>query len=105
MGIAANPPPQSRLPEKLFNDDELRPYFTALQEDMYRIWLRSGGGTDKVDQIEGDLITINNRFNASTQARLTELEQRLGSGDPFTWDETGFSFDSTNITFDRTETG
>lgn len=46
MGIDANPPPQSRMPEKLLNDDELQGYFSTLQEDLYRLWLRSGGGTD-----------------------------------------------------------
>ena len=73
MGIAANPPPQARLPEKLLQDDELRPFFTTLQEDMYRIWLRSGGGTDKVSEIELDLDTINERLS-SLESRLTYLE-------------------------------
>ena len=73
MGVAANPPPQARLPEKLLQDDELRPFFTTLQEDMYRIWLRSGGGTDKVSEIELDLDTINERLS-SLESRLTYLE-------------------------------
>ncbi len=51
MGIPANPPPQSKMPDKLFNDDELRGYFNGLQEDLYRIWLRTGGGTDEISEI------------------------------------------------------
>lgn len=87
MGIAANPPPQSRLPVKLTEDDELRFYFTALQEDMYRLWLRSGGGTDQVSDITVNLDVINARLDAielrldaidiaifALQARVTYLE-------------------------------
>lgn len=76
MGIAANPPPQARLPEKILQDDELRTFFTVLQEDIYRLWLRSGGGTDAVSEIDLDLTTINNRLD-SIEARLTYLEGTL----------------------------
>jgi len=36
-------------------------------------------------------------------ARLITLEQRIGSGNPLTSDETGFTVDSTNLTVDMTE--
>lgn len=83
MGIAANPPPQSRLPEKLLKDDELRTFFTSNQEDMYRLWLRSGGGTDKVSDILIDLDEVNNRLDEIDNrldlldARVTYLEGSL----------------------------
>jgi len=70
MGIPANPPPQSRIPDKILNDDELRDYFVAF---FYRLWLRSGGGTDKVSEIVIDLNTINSRLDA-IETRLRYLE-------------------------------
>ncbi len=76
MGVAANPPPQSRLPAKLTEDDELRFYFTALQEDMYRLWLRSGGGTDQVSEIGIDIEEIKLRLDA-IEAELIVLAERI----------------------------
>jgi hypothetical protein len=73
MGVAANPPPQSIIPDKILNDDELRDYFVALQNDFYRLWLRSGGGTDAVSEIVIDLDTINGRLD-SLESRVTYLE-------------------------------
>lgn len=34
---------------------------------------------------------------------MFDLMDRLGSGDPLTCDETGFTIDSTRLTIDRTE--
>lgn len=76
MGVAANPPPQSRLPDKILNDEELRPFFTAFQDDMYRLWVRSGGGTDSVSEIIIDLDTINSRLDA-IELRLDLVEARV----------------------------
>jgi len=73
MGIPANPPPQSRLPEKLLQDDELRAFFTVQQEDMYRLWLRSGGGTDLVSVIGPRLDALELRMTL-LEARVTYLE-------------------------------
>lgn len=80
MGIPANPSPQSQLPQKLFNDEELRPYFTVLQEDMYRLWLRSGGGTDQVSEIVIDLDAINVRLD-TIETRLDVIEAELAALD------------------------
>ena len=99
MGVAANPPPQSRMPEKLFNDEELRTYFSTLQEDLYRLWLRSGGGTDSVSEI----INISGSGQGNNQAQINEINNRLGSGDALTSDETGFTVDSITLTVDMTE--
>ena len=76
MAIAANPPPQSKLPAKLFEDEDLRVYFGTLQEDMYRLWLRSGGGKDQVSEIVIDLDAINDRLDA-IELRLTAIEAEL----------------------------
>ena len=99
MGINANPPPQAKLPAKILNDDELRDYFVAQQEDMYRLWLRSGGGTDNTTIIIEQLKTI----KTDQSAALDDINERLGSGDPLTSDETGFTVDSTNLTVDMIE--
>lgn len=99
MGIPANPPPQSRLPDKILNDDELRSFFVALQDDMYRLWLRSGGGTDAISEI----ISITNSSGGNLRAQLNEIQNRLGSGDALTSDETGFTVDSTQLTVDMAE--
>lgn len=76
MGIPANPPPQSRMPEKLLNDEELRPYFITLQGDLYRLWERSGGGTDQVSEITIDIEAIIARLNA-IEGRLDDIEAEL----------------------------
>lgn len=73
MGISVNPPPQAKIPDKILNDDEIRPFFIELQETLFKLWLRSGGGTDQVSQITIDLETINSRLDA-IEARLTSLE-------------------------------
>ena len=97
MPINVNPPTQNKIPDKIIQDDELRGFYLQNQEILYKLWLRTGGGTDLVEPA--------NEFSPNVAARIIDIELRLGSGDPFTWDETGFSFDSTRITFDRTETG
>jgi hypothetical protein len=47
-----------------------------LQGDLYRLWERSGGGTDQVSEIVIDLDTINDRLDA-IEARLDLLEPRV----------------------------
>jgi hypothetical protein len=47
--------------------------------------------------------SIVNSLHSPLSAALDDINERLGSGDPLTWDETGFSWDSTNLTFDQTE--
>lgn len=76
MGIAANPPLQSRIPDKILNDDELRDYFVAQQNDMYRLWERSGSGTDGVSDINDQIIVINARLDA-IELRLDLVEARV----------------------------
>lgn len=41
--------------------------------------------------------------NKSALSRIFALENRLGSGDPLTWDETGFTWDSDRLSFDQDE--
>ena len=46
---------------------------------------------------------VNESKGANTFARLITLEQRIGSGNPLTSDETGFTVDSTTLSVDMTE--
>jgi hypothetical protein len=36
-------------------------------------------------------------------ALYSNLNDRVGSGDPLTWDDTGFSWDTDKLSFDQTE--
>lgn len=90
-----NPPPHIKLPKKLAADKELEPYFRNRDFIQFQLWQRTGGGNDAVAEAS--------QFNPSVQAQLADLQQRVGSGDPLTWDETGFSWDSTKLSFDQTE--
>ena len=54
--------------------------------------LNQGVGTST----EGSTIEVNN-------SNLFELQASMGSGDPLTSDETGFTVDSTALTVDMTE--
>ena len=49
------------------------------------------------------VITIQNERPTSLNAQLFELEDRIGSGDFLTSDETGFTVDSTALSVDMTE--
>jgi hypothetical protein len=46
--------------------------------------------------------TIVNSTPSSQNAAIDDINERIGSGDALTWDETGFSWDNTNLTFDQT---
>lgn len=90
-----NPPPHIKLPRKLAEDPELRAYFQNRDFIQFQLWQRTGGGTDVIAETSVSAPT--------SHAELTELQLRIGSGDPLTWDETGFSWDSDKLTFDQDE--
>lgn len=46
---------------------------------------------------------IESDSTASMNAILFKLQQRIGTGDPLTVDDTGFTADNTHLTVDRTE--
>ena len=46
---------------------------------------------------------INVSNNSAIRAQLKTLQQQVGSGNPLTWDETGFTWDSTKHSFDQAE--
>lgn len=82
-------------PRKWLEDPEIRPVIEYLNRFLHDLFLRTGGGTDSV----ASLGTLNNR----SVAALIEIDQRLGSGDALTCDETGFTVDSDRLTADQTE--
>ena len=91
-----NPPSALKMPVKLSADKELREYFEQRDFIQYQLWLRTGGQEDLIADANNIAITYN-------QAQLNEINARIGSGDPLTWDETGFTWDSTKLSFDQTE--
>ena len=99
MAIKVNPPPQQKLPEKIFSDKEMRDYFTYQQEILFKLWLRTGGGED----IISDTAERVGATQVNSQAQLNEINDRLGSGDPLTSDETGFTVDLDTLSVDMTE--
>ena len=41
--------------------------------------------------------------NSALRAQLKALQQQVGSGNPLTWDETGFTWDSSKHSLDQAE--
>ena len=90
-----NPPPHLKLPKQFFDDKGAREYFQSLEFIVFQLWKRSGGGTDAIETA--------NQFVTSNQAAVNAINQRLGSGDALTSDETGFTVDSTLLSADMDE--
>jgi hypothetical protein len=80
-----NPPPFAKIPKEFAANRETKSYFENIQFTLFQLWKRTGGGTDEVEQ--------SLQYVASSSARLADLEQRIGSGDFLTSDETGFTVD------------
>jgi hypothetical protein len=59
MSISVNPPPQVKIPDKFFNDPELRAFFEQQRTILFQLWNRTGGPTDLISQI----ITIGGQIN------------------------------------------
>ena len=70
MSIQVNPPPQVRLPDKIFNDPELRGFFESWQTILFQLWNRTGGSTDTVagkqniTLISSDTVLDDNAFGS-----------------------------------------
>ncbi len=73
MSISVNPPPQQNLPKKILDDKELRPFFLYQQEYLFKLWQRTGGGTDTISDHQDDIDTINAEITA-IKVRLDAIE-------------------------------
>lgn len=71
-----------------------------------------GSGTKRFHDWMESLTTTTNSNNdavesgnvfSSALSRINALENRIGSGDALTWDETGFTWDSDRLSFDQDE--
>jgi len=50
-----------------------------------------------------DIVSSEVGSDPRTTALLSTLQAQLGSGNPLTWDETGFTWDSDRLSFDQDE--
>lgn len=78
------------------DDPELRSWAEYLNRFLHDLWERSGGGDDNFANLDIGSI-INNT------AKVKEINDRLGSGIPFTIDTSGFTIDTGFITTDKGE--
>ena len=60
---------------------------------------------DVIDTAEAsdDIAASDVGSDPRTTALLSTLQGQLGSGNPLTWDETGFTWDSDRLSFDQDE--
>jgi len=95
-----NLPPYVKIPKRLRellgDDKESLRYFEDRDFIQFQLYKRSGGQTDL-------LADVNNVFITYNQVQLNVINARLGSGDPLTSDETGFTVDSSNLSVDMIE--
>lgn len=91
-----NPPPQNPLPEEIKKSKGLREYFQRNQMILNQMWRRLGGPTDAISNVESNTELV-------TLARIDAIDQRLGSGDPLTFDDDGFTWDADVFSFDQDE--
>ena len=90
-----NPPPQLKIPKQFLKDKEVRDYLQQRDWIQFQMWKRIGGSEDIVSQA--------NQFITTNQSALNEINNRLGSGDALTSDDTGFTVDLDTLSVDMTE--
>ena len=89
------PPGYLKIPVELHSPDDVFQYFKAKDFLLLQLWQRTGGSQDLIAQASNP--------GPLQVARLTAIEQRLGSGDALTSDETGFTVDTTALSVDMDE--
>ena len=90
--------PTLRVPAKIDADKDLRDWANSLTRTVYDLFRLnvSGGGGSSIEDLESIIFL-------QADAKLYALNDRIGSGDPLTSDETGFTVDSTALTVDMDE--
>lgn len=91
-----NPPPQNPIPPELKKTEESRGFFERNQMILFQMWKRLGGPSDAISDIESNTELV-------SLARIDAIDQRLGSGDVFSCDDTGFTCDADVFSCDQTE--
>ena len=69
-----NPPPQVRIPDKFFEDPELRTFFERWDTILFQLWNRTGGHEDLVDDSIQELTSTGSRVSRNA-ARIHALEK------------------------------
>ena len=101
MAERVNLPTQVRLPKKFLEDmvkaygKGVVDYFEERDFIQYQLF-RKTGGSQPLPIASADLM-------ATQQANINAINERLGSGDALTSDETGFTVDSITLSTDMTE--
>jgi len=95
MTNRVNPPPHVKTPRQFLQDKETRSYFQEVEFILFQLWKKTGGA-GSIPGVDGDVSSFN-------QAEINEINQRLGSGDVLSSDETGFTVDLTTLTVDMVE--
>ena len=68
-----NPPPQLKLPKQFLDDKEIRAYFERQNQILYQLWLRTGGGSDAISNLENEELFE----TGMVDARVTELSESI----------------------------
>jgi len=72
--IVVNPPPQLRIPDKFYNDPDVRAYFEQQNIILFQLWNRTGGNEDVVDSSQQDLTSMSTRV-ARNAVKINALEK------------------------------
>jgi hypothetical protein len=75
--------------------------FTRDGEPTQRFYAWIESLTDQTNETTESTIVASD--NSGIRAELLALQQQVGSGNPLTWDETGFSWDTDKHSFDQDE--
>lgn len=72
MVTKVNPPPQVKMPKKILDDQELRGYFTYQQELLFKLWIRTGGGGDSLENLT-DRVSDNEQVLAGNDSDIGKI--------------------------------
>jgi len=89
-----NPPPQINIPKEV--SGPMRVFFERILMILFQLWRRTGGATDNIESVQAnsELVTL---------ARIDDIDQKIGSGDTLTCDDTGFTCDLDHFSCDQDE--
>ena len=61
--MLVNPPPALRLPESLRQNQDTRAYFEQIQQILFQLWKRTGGGNDDINDLLNDQSAMEGEVN------------------------------------------